>query len=77
MKLHHGQNALIADVAAANSNTAVFLIGGSEVEMPWIHKVHAVAQAWYAGMEGGNAMADIVFGDANPPGNCRSLFRAP
>ena len=74
MKLHHGQNALIAEVVAANPKTAIFLVGGSEVEMPWIDKAPALLQAWYAGMEGGNAMADIAFGDVNPSGKLPFTF---
>jgi beta-glucosidase len=74
MKLHHGQNELIAEVLAANPKTAIFLVGGSEVEMPWIDKAPAVLQAWYAGMEGGNAMADIAFGDVDPSGKLPFTF---
>lgn len=74
MKLHHGQNQLISEILAANPKTAIFLVGGSEVEMPWIEHAPAVLQAWYAGMEGGNAMADIAFGDINPSGKLPFTF---
>lgn len=74
IRLHGRQNELIAAVAAANPRTAVFLVSGSAVEMPWIDKVPCVVQMWYAGMEGGSAAADIVFGDVNPSGKLPITF---
>ncbi len=68
IRLHGRQNELIEAVAAANPRTAVILVCGSAVEMPWIDKVRCVVQMGYAGMEGGDAIADIVFGDVNPSG---------
>jgi beta-glucosidase len=76
MKLHFGQDALIEAVLAANPNVAIVLVGGSPVEMPWIAKAPAVLQAWYAGMEGGSALADILFGDVNPSGKLPFTFPA-
>ncbi|MFH0878644.1 MAG: glycoside hydrolase family 3 C-terminal domain-containing protein [Lentisphaerota bacterium] len=74
IRLHGRQNELIEAVAAANPRTAVFLVCGSAVEMPWIDKVPCVALTWYAGMEVGNAVADIVFGDVNPSGKLPITF---
>ncbi|MDD5072590.1 MAG: glycoside hydrolase family 3 C-terminal domain-containing protein [Candidatus Omnitrophica bacterium] len=74
IRLHGRQNELIEAVAAANPRTAVFLVSGSAVEMPWIDKVPCVVQAWYAGMEVGNTVADIVFGDINPSGKLPITF---
>ncbi|MBN2189819.1 MAG: glycoside hydrolase family 3 C-terminal domain-containing protein [Candidatus Aureabacteria bacterium] len=74
MKLPSGQDDLIEELASANPKTIVFLIGGSPVEMPWIDKVPAVVQAWYLGMEGGNVMADVIFGDVNPSGKLPFTF---
>jgi len=74
IKLHGRQNELIEAVAAANPRTAVFITSGSAVEMPWIGKVPCVVQNWYAGSEGGNAIADIVFGDVNPSGKLPITF---
>jgi beta-glucosidase len=42
--------------------------------MPWIGKVPCVVQNWYAGSEGGNAMADVIFGDVNPSGKLPITF---
>jgi beta-glucosidase len=47
---------------------------GSPTEMPWIEKVPAVLQLWYDSQEQGNALADILFGDANPSGKLPTTF---
>jgi len=47
----------------------VTLIGGSAITMEeWKEKVPAILMAWYPGMEGGSALARILFGDVNPGG---------
>jgi beta-glucosidase len=59
--------ALIDQVAALNPRTIVVVEGGSAITMqPWIEQVEALLFAWYPGMEGGNAIAEIVFGLENP-----------
>jgi len=61
--------ALIVAVAAANRRTAVVLYGGSAfVTERWRHRVGALVVAWYPGMEGGRALADVLFGDRVPGG---------
>ena len=57
-----------------NPNTIVVLINGSPIGMDWIDKVPAVLEAWYPGMEGGNAIASILFGDVNPSGKLPITF---
>ncbi len=66
--LPHGQDELITAIAAANPRLAVVLVGGSPMAMPWIDQVPAVLLTWYAGCEGGNALADILTGKINPSG---------
>jgi beta-glucosidase len=69
LDLPFSQNELIARVVEANPRTIVVLIAGAPVTMePWLRKVPAVLQAWYPGMEGGNALANVIFGDVNPSG---------
>jgi beta-glucosidase len=63
-----GQNHLIAAVRQANPRTIVVLNTGTPVEMPWAEQVPAILQAYYPGQEGGNAIADILFGRVNPSG---------
>ena len=74
MALHDGQNELVSALAKINPRIAVVLVGGSPVEMPWIDEVPAVVQMWYAGMEAGNAIADVLFGRVNPSGKLPFTF---
>jgi len=74
MDLPGAQTELIRRVAAANPNTVVVLNTGSPVTMPWVDDVPAVVQAWYAGQEAGNAIADVLFGDADPAGRLPTTF---
>lgn len=66
LSLPDNQDALVEAVAAANPKTIVVLETGSAVLMPWIDKVSGVVEAWYPGIRGGKAIADILFGEANP-----------
>jgi len=51
------------------------LLGGGPVEMgSWLAKVPALVQAWYPGMESGNALAAMLFGDVNPSGKLSCTF---
>ncbi|HEY0946396.1 MAG TPA: glycoside hydrolase family 3 C-terminal domain-containing protein [Opitutaceae bacterium] len=75
LKLPYGQDALLERIIAANPRTIVVLVSGSPVEMgPWLAKAPAVLQAWYSGMEGGNALARVLFGDVNPSGKLPCTF---
>jgi beta-glucosidase len=74
MKLPYGQDELIQKIVAANPRTIVVL-EGMMVEMdPWLAQVPAVLLAWYPGMEGGNALARVLFGDVNPSGKLPATF---
>jgi beta-glucosidase len=74
MKLPYGQDELIQKIVAANPKTVVVL-EGTMVEMDsWLGKVPALLQAWYPGMEGGNALARVLFGDVNPSGKLPATF---
>ena len=69
LTLHDDEEALILSVAAANSRTVVALVCGSAVLMErWRHAVPAILIVWYAGMEAGHALADIVLGKKSPTG---------
>jgi beta-glucosidase len=67
--LPYGQNELIKQVVQANPRTIVVLVSGPAIELGfWMEKVPAVLQAHYSGMEGGHALASILFGEVNPSG---------
>jgi beta-glucosidase len=66
LSLPENQDALIAQVAAANKNTIVVLETGGAVTMPWIDNVAGIMEAWYAGSRGHIAVANVLFGDVNP-----------
>jgi len=68
------QDGLIAAVAAANPHTVVVLETGGPVVMPWLAKVPAVLEAWYAGNGGTAALARILFGDIDPSGRLPVTF---
>jgi beta-glucosidase len=68
------QDALIEAVAAANPHTIVVLETGTAVLMPWIDKVAGVVEAWYPGIRGSEAIANLLFGDVNPSGKLPLTF---
>jgi beta-glucosidase len=64
------QQSIIEHVAAKNPRTVVVLVNGSPLKLGgWLSKVPAVVEAWYPGREGGYAIADVLFGRANPSGH--------
>lgn len=63
------QEELIERVAATGTPTVVVLIGGSAITGGrWLDRVGAAMTAWYPGEQGGNAIADVIFGHHNPSG---------
>lgn len=71
------QEPLIEEVLKANAeNTAVVLKTSGTVLMPWLDQVPAVLQAWYPGMEDGNAVANLLYGKVNPSGKLPMTFGA-
>lgn len=63
------QENLINHLAGLNSKLSVVLINGSPLEIGgWRPNVPSILEAWYPGMEGGTAIADILFGKVNPSG---------
>ncbi len=69
------QEEMIEQIAATGKPVAVVIVGGSAVTMnSWIDKVPAIIDIWYPGDEGGNAVADVLFGDYNPAGRLPITF---
>jgi beta-glucosidase len=75
MQMPFGQNELIKAVLAANPHTVVVLMGGGPMDITqWVGDAKGILQAWYPGMEGGNALARILFGQVNPSGKLPVSF---
>jgi beta-glucosidase len=74
LSLPNNQDALIAQVAAANPHTIVVLETGTAVTMPWIDNVAGVVETWYAGSSGHKALANVLVGDVNPAGKLPLSF---
>ncbi len=66
LSLPEHQDELIAKVAAANPHTVVVIESGGPVTMPWVDQVNGILEAWFAGSRGAEAVANLLFGDANP-----------
>ena len=67
-ELPYAQNHLIEALAKTTKNLVYVNVSGNAVAMPWKDKVPAIVQSWFIGSEAGNAIADILTGDANPSG---------
>ncbi|MGC9468917.1 MAG: glycoside hydrolase family 3 C-terminal domain-containing protein [Anaerolineae bacterium] len=67
-------NKLIGQVAEANPNTVVVLVGGAPVEMPWLSKVRAVLNMYLSGQAGGLAAAELLAGGINPSGKLAESY---
>ena len=76
LDLPDGQDALISAVASTGRPTIVVLETGTPVLMPWLDEVSAVLEAWYPGTRGGEAIAALLFGEANPQGRLPLTFPA-
>ena len=74
LSLPDNQDALVRAVAAANPHTIVVLETGGAVTMPWLNQVSAVLEAWYPGIKGADAIANILFGEVNPSGKLPLTF---
>lgn len=75
MNMPFGQDELINAVIKANPKTLVVLMGGGAINMQaWEEKTPAIIQSWYGGIEGGNALAKIIFGEVNPSGKLPMSF---
>ena len=69
MKLPYNQDEIINSLLEVNPNTVVVITAGSPVDMSsWVNNCKALVNVSYNGMEGGRALAEVLFGDVNPSG---------
>ena len=69
------QEALIRSLHATGKKIILVLVGGSALAVNWEQEhLPAIVDAWYPGEEGGNAVADVLFGDYNPAGRLPVTF---
>lgn len=76
MKLPYEQDILIEELLKVRKDTILTFVGGSPVEMPWRDQARVILWSYYAGMETGNAFAQIIFGEVNPSGKLAETFPA-
>lgn len=69
LALPGNQLELVKAVVAANPRTVVVEMNAGPLTEPWIAgHAPALIEAWWGGEEGGNAIADVIFGEVNPAG---------
>jgi beta-glucosidase len=75
LRLPGNQEELIRKVKAVGKPVIVVLVAGNAVEMlDWYQGVDAILTVWRPGMEGGTALAEVLFGDTNPSGRLPLSF---
>ena len=74
LRLPDGHNRLIEAVLGANTSTAVVLMNGAPVELPWADRAGAIIEAYLGGQAGGSALVDILTGAAEPGGRLAESF---
>jgi beta-glucosidase len=72
----YDQDELITSVAAVSKRSIVVLENGQAIEMPWLSDVDGVLEAWYPGIKGDVAIAEILSGKTNPSGKLPITFVA-
>ncbi len=74
-ELPYGQHRMISDLHAINKNVIVSITSGGNVDSSaWFADAPAMLETWYAGQAGGQALAEILFGDVNPSGHLPATF---
>ncbi|MDB4181040.1 glycoside hydrolase family 3 C-terminal domain-containing protein, partial [Flavobacteriaceae bacterium] len=75
LRLFPAQENLINEIAKINKNTVVTIIAGGAIDMRnWLPNVSSVLMAWYPGEQGGNGLADVLFGKVNPSAKLTITF---
>lgn len=73
--LKGNQQQLLMEILKVNKNVVVVLMNGRPLAIPEVmDQAPAIIEAWFAGSEAGNAIADVIFGDYNPSGKLPVSF---
>jgi beta-glucosidase len=74
LNLPPGHNALIEAVQVVQPRTAVVLLNGAPVALPWVTRIPAIVEGWLGGQGSGGAIADVLLGRVNPSGKLAETF---
>jgi beta-glucosidase len=75
LRLPGSQRKLLEALQGTGKPIALVLTGGSALAVDWAQqRLPAILMAWYPGQRGGNAVADVLFGDVNPSGRLPVTF---
>ncbi|HEY0686906.1 MAG TPA: glycoside hydrolase family 3 C-terminal domain-containing protein [Steroidobacter sp.] len=75
LRLPESQRKLLEALHATGKPVALVLTGGSALAVDWAQqRLPAIVMAWYPGQRGGNAVADVLFGQTNPSGRLPVTF---
>ncbi|PVH79344.1 glycoside hydrolase family 3 protein [Cadophora sp. DSE1049] len=74
MDMPEGYDALSSAVLAVQPFVIIVTQAGTPISMPWRSEAQSMIHSWYGGNESGNALADVIFGKANPSGKLPMTF---
>jgi len=74
MDMPNNHTALIEALSAVTDHLIVCLSNGAPIRMPWLNQAQAVIEQYLSGQASGQALAEIIFGQANPSGKLAETF---
>ncbi|MFT8321764.1 MAG: glycoside hydrolase family 3 C-terminal domain-containing protein [Bacillus sp. (in: firmicutes)] len=74
LRMPENHRQLIESLAQVNRNIIIVLSNGSPIEMPWLPNVKGVLEGYLGGQALGGAIAELLFGEANPSGKLAETF---
>ncbi|PFO07769.1 glycosyl hydrolase [Bacillus sp. AFS076308] len=74
LRIPRNQQRLIKAVAEEQENLVIVLSNGAPIEMPWVDRAKGILEGYLGGQASGGAIADLLFGEANPSGKLAETF---
>ncbi len=75
INLPGGQEKLAKEIYKINKNVVVILMNGRPLTISWLDEnIPSILETWFLGLQTGNAIADVIFGDYNPSGKLPITF---